>query len=316
MSVHRIKELPADLLALALTQQGLVTGPQVGQFLDDRQFPAAVRHGQLVKLWWSVYCLPNLSDDLPTLLAGADMALGRPATVCLHTAGQMYGFDVGRDTRAGNRKLHVLAPAQHHSKSPRLSLHRLTLLDELEDHDGRAVTSGTETAFTVAARMPDRYRALAVLDAALRAGATTRDRLSEYSPRARYRGAPGVRALIGQADPRAESPPETWLRLACLDFGLPAPEPQIWVRGADGINYRMDLGWEEAKVALEYDGVEFHTGAHLERDRRKLNALIAAGWAVYSMTNDSFWNSRDRVLSLVAAEIARRSSPSGRRRSA
>jgi len=309
MNGSHIRELPPALVALARSQGNVVTGPQAAEFLDERQFPAAVRRCQLVRLWWSVYCLPDSVDDIRTQLAGADMALGTTAIPCLHTAAMFHGFDIARDNRVGDSKLHVLAPARHHSKSARLSLHRLTLLDRTTSWNGRPVTSGTETAFTIAARMPDRMRAVGVLDAALRAGATTYAELAEYAPMARYKGARLVRSVVGRADPRAESPPESWLRLACIEFGLPEPEPQVEVLGADGRRYRMDLGWRDVRVAAEYDGQEFHTGEHLTKDRHKLNAVTSAGWAVFSVTNASFWNNRDQVLGQIRDEIARRRSP-------
>ncbi|RIJ70732.1 hypothetical protein D1871_17320 [Nakamurella silvestris] len=309
MTGSHIRELPSALVALALAQGNVLTGRQAAGFLDERQFPAAVRRRLLVRLWWSVYCLPDSAEDIQTQLAGADLALGTTAVPCLHTAAMFHGFDMARDNRLPNQRLHVLAPARHHSKSARLSLHRLTLLDHTTLWNGRPTTSGTETAFTIAARMPDRMRAVGVLDAALRAGATTYDKLAEYAPMARYSGARLVRSVVGRADPRAESPPESWLRLACIEFGLPEPEPQVEVVGADGRRYRMDLGWRDVRVAAEYDGQEFHTGEHLTKDRHKLNAVTAAGWAVYSVTNASFWNNRDRVLGQIRAEIARRRLP-------
>lgn len=43
--------------------------------------------------------------------------------------------------------------------------------------------------------------------------------------------------------------------------GLPEPMTQVPVLGRDGrVDYRLDLGWEEVQVALEYDGRH-----HIER---------------------------------------------------
>ena len=86
-----------------------------------------------------------------------------------------------------------------------------------------------------------------------------------------------VRTLVPLADPRAESPPESWLRWVCHDAGFPPPEPQFWVQCANERWFRLDLAWPRIKVALEYDGVEFHTGRALTNDRARHNALGGPG---------------------------------------
>jgi hypothetical protein len=45
------------------------------------------------------------------------------------------------------------------------------------------------------------------------------------------------------------------LRLAVHDAGLPPPTPQLEVRAAGGrLLARLDLGWEQERVGVEYDG--------------------------------------------------------------
>jgi very-short-patch-repair endonuclease len=46
--------------------------------------------------------------------------------------------------------------------------------------------------------------------------------------------------------------------------GLPEPQTQVPVLGSHGrVLYRLDMGWEEVKVALEYDGRH-----HIERQEK------------------------------------------------
>lgn len=84
-----------------------------------------------------------------------------------------------------------------------------------------------------------------------------------------------VRKLVARADPRAESPPESWLRWVCHDAGFPPPEPQFWVECGHDKWFRLDLAWPAIKLGLEYDGVEFHSGHALTNDRYRHNALAA-----------------------------------------
>ena len=67
-------------------------------------------------------------------------------------------------------------------------------------------------------------------------------------------------------DAGAQSPKETWLRLLLIQAGLPRPQTQIPVRDEFGeaIAY-LDMGWEDMKVAVEYDGEQHRS------DRRQYN---------------------------------------------
>ncbi|WP_222263215.1 endonuclease domain-containing protein [Modestobacter marinus] len=79
------------------------------------------------------------------------------------------------------------------------------------------------------------------------------------------------------ADGRAESPPESRLRVLLTMAGLP-PVPQWSVRRADGVFIaRVDLAYPAVRLAVEYDGAWHGEPGQLGRDRRRLNALVAAG---------------------------------------
>lgn len=91
----------------------------------------------------------------------------------------------------------------------------------------------------------------------------------------RFRGERWVttlRVLAPLADGRAESPPESILRLYWIDAGLPWPVPQleIWVDGQ--MIARLDLGHLGIRFAVEYDGDEWHSSPEQrshDRDRRQ-----------------------------------------------
>jgi hypothetical protein len=57
-----------------------------------------------------------------------------------------------------------------------------------------------------------------------------------------------------EVDAGAQSPKESWLRLLLVDAGLPAPTTQIPVLDGYRVVALLDMGWEECKVAVEYDG--------------------------------------------------------------
>ncbi|MGH3859841.1 endonuclease domain-containing protein [Actinokineospora sp.] len=98
------------------------------------------------------------------------------------------------------------------------------------------------------------------------------------------RGRRRAQALLDLATGRPESPAESALLLAIFDEGLPLPAAQVPVVDIHGRPiYRLDFGWEEPMVALEYDGHAEHEG-RAERDAARDRDLAARGWMVVRAT--------------------------------
>jgi len=101
----------------------------------------------------------------------------------------------------------------------------------------------------------------------------------------RYPGRRGIaraRLAITLFDAGAQSPKETWLRLVLINAGLPRPQTQIPVRDESGtaIAY-LDMGWEDVKVAVEYDGDQHRTDRYQYKwDVRRSEILHRLGWTV------------------------------------
>ena len=66
------------------------------------------------------------------------------------------------------------------------------------------------------------------------------------------------------------------MRLLLVGAGLPKPETQIEFRD---LRIRVDMGWREWKVAVEYDGIQ-HWENRYQRswDIERIALLEAAGW--------------------------------------
>jgi len=107
----------------------------------------------------------------------------------------------------------------------------------------------------------------------------------ELAAHARLRGVVQARRALDLSDPRAESPPESRLRVALREAGL-SPVPQHVVLDAEGCFVaRVDLALPESRLALEHDGKAVHDRAEaFVADRRRQNALVAAGWTVLRFT--------------------------------
>jgi REase_MTES_1575 len=107
----------------------------------------------------------------------------------------------------------------------------------------------------------------------------------------RHRGARGLvqlRQALHLVDGGAESPYETKTRLVLISSGLPRPQTQIEVRNDWGaLMARIDMGWEEWKVGVEFDGAQHWTDpAQRTRDIDRLAELAACGWTIIRVSAD------------------------------
>jgi very-short-patch-repair endonuclease len=149
--------------------------------------------------------------------------------------------------------------------------------------------------------------AVVVCDAVQRAALATEQSLSEELDRhAGLRGIVQARRVLTLADARAESPPESRLRLALVLDGL-RPVPQYEIRVDGRLVARVDLALPELRIAIEYDGREVHEREDVfVRDRQRQNELVRAGWVVLRFTAADLRGHGRAALAQVQAAIAAR----------
>ena len=165
--------------------------------------------------------------------------------------------------------------------------------DEICEVCGVLTTTALRTACDLACTY-GRSAALAVLDAFMRHHSLTRDDYQRMLPRFRgRRGVKQLRELTNYASPDAESPGESWTRMAIIDAGIVAPRPNRWVDVKEYGWVRIDLAWAALKIAVEYDGEEFHSSdADKEHDEERRDALRRQGWIVIVVTKLDFAGER------------------------
>jgi hypothetical protein len=267
----------AELQQLFDVQSGVATSGQILSHVSRRAFQALVNCGALERIWQGIYCKGEPDDHLR--LRGLDLSCGTNVAVCLGTAAALYGFDVEQPA-----DLHVLNPVGAHLRSADgLAVHRRDGAP-LIVVDGRRATAPAWTAVEVARSLP-RPRMLATLDAALRSQTCNRAELWRAAgEQAGRRGIVAARDLIPLADARAESPMESEARLAMIDGGVPIPELQYEIVDGNGDLRRVDFAWPDARLAVEYDGLDFHSGPDaMRRDRKRALALLDVGWTVIAI---------------------------------
>ncbi|MDT5166234.1 MAG: hypothetical protein QOC88_3128 [Mycobacterium sp.] len=178
--------------------------------------------------------------------------------------------------------------------------------DEICLVDGMRLTTPARTALDLARRysLNDAVAAVDALAQAVELKSVEIELLLD-----RYRGRRGMKgaaAALELIDGGAQSPKETWLRLLLLNAGFPRPQTQIAVRNEWGwVDAYLDMGWEDIKVAVEYDGDQHRSSRYqYVKDIRRLEMLDQRyGWLVVRVVSE---DRPDDVIRRVAAARARR----------
>ncbi len=144
------------------------------------------------------------------------------------------------------------------------------------------VTTPERTAFDLA-RRGGVWAAVSRLDALARATHVKAEDVARLAQRHPHvRGLRRVDRVLSLVDAGAESPRESWLRMMLIDNDYPRPTTQIPVLGEDGYpRYYLDMGWEDIKVAVEYDGEHHRNDQKVYRkDIGRLEYIASLGWIV------------------------------------
>lgn len=171
----------------------------------------------------------------------------------------------------------------NHHRSAGIQLHRdIVAADEIEILGGLTVTSPPRTALDLGCWYPT-MTAVAGIDTL--AGATEIKAADIELLARRYPGRRGIaraRRAADLFDPGAQSPKESWLRVVVIEAGMPRPQTQIPVFDEFGNVFAyLDMGWEEVKVAVEYDGEQHRNDRRQYTwDVRRLERLERLGWIV------------------------------------
>lgn len=248
------------------------------------------------------------SPDTPRLrLAAAALILPADAVVSGPTAAWLHGLDIGRDADA---PLEVTFPSGQVRQGRGLFVARQSSLtvDDVVQKRGVRVTSPERTAYDLARRL-DLVEAVVALDAFWHRELVTPVMLLDYlAAHGGLRGVSQVPRVADLADPGADSPMETRLRMfVVLDLKLPRPETQLVVRDANGrIIAVLDLGWRRLRLGLDYDGQVHAAPAVRARDLRRHNRLLSQQWFDLRYSSDAFFHRRDEVGREISETYAAR----------
>jgi hypothetical protein len=264
--------------------------------------------GVLAQPWRGVLIHAADSLNLPTLAQAALIHVGQPAALSGATSLALHGISAAAST-----VIHLSVPPAKRARSkPGLVVHRaeyqpsdvveieglpafsldLALADYLCDGDEQTAFAAVDQA--MAGLPPDHCRTLRN---------NVRDRLVDRRNR---RGIHRAQMLLALATGKAESPPESILRLIVVEAGFPVPEAQFEIADIEGRKlYVLDMAWPELRIALEYDGFAAHEERH-ERDAQRDARMAGRGWATIRATAADL-REPSRVLAELRAAFTLRS---------
>jgi hypothetical protein len=243
---------------------------------------SALRAGEAQAPWPRVLVDATRAGDPLTLVAAAQLAVGRNALVTGPSAAFLHGLSALPAT-----PVHLIVPYEHRQRDrPGVVIHTGTgLSDDRDERQGVPVLRLDRVVSDLACTAHPPL-ALAVIDEALATlpevdRPAFRRRLRErLDDRPDPRGTRIGRRLVDLATGRAASPPESWLMWCVVDLGFPVPEANLPVMGISGEPlYYVDLGWRQLRIALEYNGYSAHAGREV-LDAARIEDLERRGWIV------------------------------------
>lgn len=242
-----------------------------------------LKSGLYRRLLRNVYADPGLRADHQLLARGAALLLPSDGAIGGRSAACWYGAGFA----AASDPVVVLVPPGSTWRGPHgLRVHRTPLQprDVTITGDGVPLTTALRTAWEVAT-LETVPTAVAMLDGMVRAGHLDIEALRRVHGAARGRWRAGrVGVVLPLVDGRSQSPPESWVRVACVRAGLPVPVPQFVVLREGEFLGQVDLAWPEARLIVEYEGPHHFDELQIRRDDRRYARLVAAGWRVIRLS--------------------------------
>jgi hypothetical protein len=293
--VHRSdRVVTADrvLATLAGARFGLFTYREAIEAGWSRQLiDRRLRAGRIERVARGVYAFAGVPDSWEGSVLAAVLAAGDRAVASHDAAAALHGFEFC--ARRGAAKVHLAVPHHVDVQRDAVVVHRVILPDEhLTVVEGIRTTTYERTLVDMSARL-GLGQIARILDAGLVGRQVEVVRLArmieELGP------APGrrvavLRMLLAERGPeseKTESPKEIRMLAVLRAAGVEMPTPQLAVV-AGGNRYRLDGGYEDVKLGLEYLGFDPHrTRTAFDRDHERDRLLTIDGWTIAYFTSSS-----------------------------
>lgn len=230
---------------------------------------AALRGPRFQRVFPDVYVRADVELDLALRSLAAAVFVGVEGVLGGYSAAEVLGASCG--PRAAPAE--VIAPGRRRAPPGLLIREERVPSAERWQADDVVTTSPVRTALDLACR-GTLVEAVVAVDALAHRFAFPPAHVIRcaYDHPGR-RGAAWLPEVVALANPLAESPMETRIRLAIVLAGLPAPVLQFPVGP-----YRLDMAYPELMLGVEHDGREHLDQRRALRDLDRQAYLTAAGW--------------------------------------
>ena len=240
----------------------------------------ALQTNQWVRLSRGQYAWNGLPNDVRLKLRAVQERMPAGFAFSGSTAGWLHGLDLAP---AAPVEVTIVRDLSIRSRAG-IKVRRAELSEsEVIIRHGFPTTSALRTVCDLGSRR-DLVESVIAIDMALHSRLLDVATLSRFAQgNSGRKGIKRLRRAIRLADPGAESPMETRLRLELEAAGLPRPTTQAELFDRSGrFIARVDLYYPDCRVVVEYDGEN-----HKERiasDLKRQNALVNAGYHVLRFT--------------------------------
>lgn len=259
-----------------------------------------IRSPEFMPLLHGVYCRSDMSVDHNLLCEAASLVLPPDAIVTGRSAATLRGVPLAKTWD----RIEVLVSGAKYMNRRR-GLRCWSVRSAPFEHDpwcGIRVATPLRAALDLLAQKP-LHRAVAAVDALLRSGAVRLPELTRYLGGRSDRGIRRANTALQYLDSRAESPPESELRVLLTTQGIDVV-PQAEVHDGPSFVARVDLAVRRRRVAVEYDGSWHGEPAQFARDQARLRRLKQCGWTVVVVTARDLYDSPTSVVTRVKAAMA------------
>jgi hypothetical protein len=250
----------------------------------------------------TVYVWAGLPETPELKIEAARRRLPPVAAFSGLTAAWVHGLDV-----AGCDPIEVTIPkGTGVSARSGMDVRRAALAaSEVVSVRGKRVTNILRTLGDLCIRLSV-TEAVVVTDMALRAGLVSLDDLNALcAARAHSLGVIRLKRVTAFAEPAAESPMESRLRMVLVLGGLPRPQAPVPLHDSKGrFLGRPDLYYPSHRLAVEYDGSTHRSS--LVEDNRRQNRLLAAGIRLLRFTAADVLQNPESVTTQVRGYLLSR----------
>ena len=236
--------------------------------LTETQLRSAIAHHTVRRVFHGVYVDSEVADTRHFRILALQLVVPRHAVLCGNSASWIYGVDTFPPGRQFDFKPECVVPCDAgRSRSPHISCRQALIAPEEIAETGEVRHTVPVRTVSDLLRTLRRPYALSAADSMAHVGLVSKEEVRAFVAALKgYRGIVQARELAELIEPKSESPGEGWQRLRLADAGLPRPESQLIVADRFGREVaRLDNAYVEAKVGMEYDGMEFHS---LDEDRQ------------------------------------------------